>query len=253
LAYSIIRQNFRYGILLRKHVSDKTLLSPNILYCKTIILAYKARLLIDAKIKELLGFDIDTPDKKVLAAWKAASSRVCKPCWELKYCPYGPFVEESPLLPPLREEMVKEIKYLKNCLKTGKMADGKPLDVKRKKIFQDEIDGFKPEDYPEKIPQEILESSCNVFGHICPVVFVAEGFTETSENRRTGRYIPFKVKMRVARRDNYVCQECKHQLLDDELEFDHIIPVSKGGSSEEHNIRLTCYDCNRDKLDRVDL
>ncbi len=22
---------------------------------------------------------------------------VCKPCWEIKYCPYGPLVEEFPL------------------------------------------------------------------------------------------------------------------------------------------------------------
>jgi hypothetical protein len=209
--------------------------------------------LIDPEIKRLLGFDIDTPDKKVLSTWKTAASRVCKPCWELKYCPYGPFVEESPLLPPLRQEMIEEFNYLKKSLKTGKMSDGKPLSAKRRKFFQAEVDGFKAEDYPEKIPREILESSCNVFGHICPVVFVAEGFTETSKNRRTGRYIQFKVKMRVARRDNYVCQECKRPLLDDELEFDHVIPVSKGGSSEENNIRLTCYKCNRDKLDRVEL
>jgi len=44
----------------------------------------------------------------------------------------------------------------------------------------------------------------------------------------------------------------KH-LLDNEVEFDHIIPVSKGGSSEESNIRLTCFDCNRDKNDLVEI
>ena len=92
--------------------------------------------------------------------------------------------------------------------------------------------------------------NCTVFGHVCPVVFAAEWFSETDEERRTGRYIPFKTKIRVVRRDNYTCQHCSKHLLDNEVEFDHIIPVAKGGSSEEHNIRLTCHDCNADKSDK---
>jgi 5-methylcytosine-specific restriction endonuclease McrA len=33
----------------------------------------------------------------------------------------------------------------------------------------------------------------------------------------------------------------------DEVEFDHVIPMSKGGSSEEQNLRVACFDCNRSK------
>lgn len=29
--------------------------------------------------------------------WDKRIKRVCKPCWELKYCPYGPLVEQFPL------------------------------------------------------------------------------------------------------------------------------------------------------------
>ena len=29
--------------------------------------------------------------------WNLRVKAVCKPCWELKYCPYGPIVEEFPL------------------------------------------------------------------------------------------------------------------------------------------------------------
>ena len=92
---------------------------------------------------------------------------------------------------------------------------------------------------------------CTVFGHVCPVVLAAERFTETTEERRTGRYIPFRTKMRVVRRDNYTCQHCGEHLKDNEVEFDHVIPFAKGGSSDEHNIRLTCHDCNSDKSDKV--
>jgi hypothetical protein len=29
--------------------------------------------------------------------WDKRVKAICKPCWELKYCPYGPLVEESPI------------------------------------------------------------------------------------------------------------------------------------------------------------
>jgi hypothetical protein len=209
--------------------------------------------MIDPEIKKLLGFGPDEPDDEVMAKWRIASSRVCKPCWELKYCPYGPFVEESPLLPLTRKEMQEQQKYLKECLRKGVSMDGKPLDDNRRQMFKAMIEEFNSEDYPKKIPKEIAEMACTVFGHICPVVFVAEGVTETSEPRRSGRYIPFQMKMRVVRRDNYTCQVCGKHLLDNEVEFDHIIPISKGGSSEESNIRLTCFKCNRDKNDLIEI
>lgn len=84
--------------------------------------------MIDPKIKSLLGFESDKPDDEALAEWKVAATRVCKPCWELKYCPYGPWVEDSPLLPSTRKEAEKYQEYLKNCLKTGILEGGEPLD-----------------------------------------------------------------------------------------------------------------------------
>jgi len=93
--------------------------------------------------------------------------------------------------------------YLKECLKSGVVGSGKSLDYTLRRTFQEYIDNFNPEDYPEEIPEEITEMECTVFGHICPVIFIAEDFTETAEPRRRGRYIPFQIKMRVVRRDNY--------------------------------------------------
>lgn len=184
---------------------------------------------------------------------RAAIGRVCKPCWEIRYCPYGPFVEEFPLLPLTIEDAEEHLNYAKECLKTGVLGNGSPLDDKRRKMFEEEIASFNPEDYIEKIPEEVACMACTVFGHICPVFFVSEEFTETYQPRRRGRFIPFKTKMRIVRRDNYTCQHCGKHLMDNEVEFDHIIPFSKGGSSEESNLRLTCFDCNRDKSDSVEI
>jgi len=127
------------------------------------------------------------------------------------------------------------------------------LDDNRRKWFEHHVEEFNPEDYPESIPQQLIDASCKVWGHICPVYYAQSGATETEESRSEGRNVPFKMKIRIARRDNYTCQKFGKHLRDEEMEFDHIIPVSKGGSSEEQNIRLTCSECNRSKSNKIEI
>lgn len=162
-------------------------------------------------------------------------------------------MEDFPLLPVLRADAIEHNAHLKGILDRGAFDDGEPLDKDRREMFQMDIDEFQADSHPESIPDEISDMSCSVFGHICPVVFTAEPFTETTESRRMGRNLPPHILMRVARRDNYKCQMCSVTLHDNEIEFDHIIPIAKGGSSEEHNLRVTCFDCNRKKSAKVDL
>lgn len=52
----------------------------------------------------------------------------------------------------------------------------------------------------------------------------------------------------VWRRDENRCVECGSQ---EKLEYDHIIPVSKGGSSTARNIQLLCEKCNRKKYNKI--
>jgi 5-methylcytosine-specific restriction endonuclease McrA len=64
-------------------------------------------------------------------------------------------------------------------------------------------------------------------------------------NQAPGRDpIPDDVKTAVWRRDQGKCIQCGSS---DRLEFDHIIPVSMGGSNTVRNIQLLCEHCNRDK------
>jgi hypothetical protein len=205
---------------------------------------------IHKSIRDRLSAPSDLSDAELLSEFRDRQRLVCKPCWELKYCPYGPMVEGFPLLPSTRKAAQEHNEYLKSCLETGLLGDGRKLDEKKRKAFQSQIREFDAEEYPASIPKVFEELSCKIFGHLCPVYFVSEAFTETSEFRQQGRSIPFAVRARVARRDNYTCQECGKHLKDEELEFDHLIPLSKGGSSDEHNIRVTCIDCNRSKAGR---
>jgi 5-methylcytosine-specific restriction endonuclease McrA len=56
--------------------------------------------------------------------------------------------------------------------------------------------------------------------------------------------IPDDVKMFVWRRDGGKCVRCGNVV---NLEYDHIIPIAKGGSNTARNIQLLCEKCNREK------
>lgn len=71
--------------------------------------------------------------------------------------------------------------------------------------------------------------------------------TERYRSRGGGNIDP-AVRRAVMERDNYTCQDCS---ATDNLCCDHIIPVSKGGGSEEENLQVLCKPCNSRKKDRI--
>jgi hypothetical protein len=56
--------------------------------------------------------------------------------------------------------------------------------------------------------------------------------------------IPEAVRIEVWRRDSGQCVKCNSR---ENLEYDHIIPISKGGSNTTRKIELLCEACNRSK------
>jgi hypothetical protein len=56
--------------------------------------------------------------------------------------------------------------------------------------------------------------------------------------------VPQVVRVAVWQRDGGRCVECGSQ---SDLEFDHVIPISMGGSNTERNLQLLCESCNRTK------
>jgi hypothetical protein len=60
--------------------------------------------------------------------------------------------------------------------------------------------------------------------------------------------IPEEVKLLVWARDGGCCVRCGSN---QELHFDHIIPVAKGGGNSEANIQILCQPCNLRKADKI--
>ena len=65
---------------------------------------------------------------------------------------------------------------------------------------------------------------------------------------KASRRISQVVKDKVWKRDEGKCTQCGSR---EKLEFDHIIPHSKGGANTYRNIQLLCEKCNRTKSDKI--
>ena len=72
--------------------------------------------------------------------------------------------------------------------------------------------------------------------------------TEGNQKKKRSRRISQDVKDKVWRRDEGKCVKCSSN---ENLEFDHIIPHSKGGANTYRNIQLLCEKCNKSKSAKI--
>ncbi|SRR5712692_8753778 len=97
---------------------------------------------------------------------------------------------------------------------------------------------------PLSIEEEALEIAAafrerdEYFRHL---VFANAGRSAANSQRES---IPPDVRTFVWQRDAGQCVQCGSH---ERLEFDHIIPLAKGGSNTERNLQLLCEPCNRKK------
>lgn len=99
------------------------------------------------------------------------------------------------------------------------------VDIKSKAIRKSKL---------QEVRRKIFQKAEELYGNI-----------PTDDSRAS---ISEDVKAFVWRRDKGQCVKCNSQ---EKLEFDHIIPHSKGGNDTERNIQLLCEKCNRSKSDKI--
>lgn len=98
----------------------------------------------------------------------------------------------------------------------------------------------------EKVKRDLLEKKRKrEIRQIALRELEEEGFLENLKKREP---IPQDVQDVVWNRDGGKCVRCGSQ---ENLEFDHIIPFSKGGSNTIRNLQLLCEKCNREKSDHI--
>jgi hypothetical protein len=92
-----------------------------------------------------------------------------------------------------------------------------------------------------RVVEELLESRFLADGEELPEVIAPEAAVADEWG---SRHISDRVRRAVWLRDGGKCRACTSE---ENIEYDHIIPVSKGGNSGEGNIQLLCRKCNRKK------
>ena len=150
------------------------------------------------------------------------------------------------------EDCRKKFKYTNECF----------IDFNLEEIVN-AIDLFEERRELEKSNQYIRASAINLnydgYKRNSPKTypFILNCDLPPSENTRrknktpddkNSRRIPQEVKDSVWRRDEGKCVECG---TNKNLEFDHIIPHSKGGANTYRNVQLLCEKCNREKSDKI--
>ncbi len=94
--------------------------------------------------------------------------------------------------------------------------------------------------------KNVISIYTNEYKPLYKRTFSSEKYPNKNKDRR--EKVPQDVMDAVWRRDEGKCVECGSK---ENLEFDHIIPFSKGGASTYRNIQLLCEECNRRKSNKL--
>lgn len=102
-----------------------------------------------------------------------------------------------------------------------------------------------------------------VFGHDCSCAIIqAEEESKKQEvieiapikePRKGSRRCTFKqaIRLKIYQRSSGVCYLCGETLTIEEFTIDHVLPLSKGGTNRQKNLRAAHEKCNYDKADKI--
>lgn len=160
-----------------------------------------------------------------------------------------------------REILFKELEDLDNYLKNN-IGDVKidlqefynthknEIETLRTEYQKTEIENIRKKER-ESIKQYLLEKErLRQLNKEIQQELISEGKIKTKdENQELRReQIPKDLMDRVWNRDNGKCVECGSK---ENLEFDHIIPFSKGGATTYRNLQILCKSCNLEKSNKI--
>ena len=184
-------------------------------------------------LSAFFGKDVDFNDHHSLMLLEVKLEQTWASIYNRDTTEYKQFYEAQELNKKEIEEIIKS--GIKNLQSIPAFKDIENLDGQVRTLLPD----IKSKKYFEGFFQMLISSANDPN-------FLEEHFCEDGRLKRN--HIPSNVKREVWRRDMGRCSKCGGR---ENLEYDHIIPVSKGGSNTSRNIELLCQSCNRTKADQI--
>lgn len=136
---------------------------------------------------------------------------------------------------PIHEEFISskviEIKKAKDIEEENKLKEFLKQEILNKE--NEKLEKEKIKQLKNQVRKELIEEGMIV------------GLIESDLKREP---IPQDVLDKVWNRDGGKCVKCGSQ---EKIEFDHIIPFSKGGSNTYRNLQILCEMCNRQKSNSI--
>lgn len=91
-----------------------------------------------------------------------------------------------------------------------------------------------------------IETHHERIGVIGGMIRVPRVLLLTAYERVPKRHVRFS-RFNIYSRDNNTCQYCARRLPRTDLNLDHVVPRSRGGTSTWENVVCSCHHCNRRK------
>jgi hypothetical protein len=136
---------------------------------------------------------------------------------------------------------------LLNDIRFRKLPDVKKAHLICLLLLSARMDNVLPNN-PVKLERFIGATDAVDLSAFADFVAFAQAEQCTYQDRLAKRRIPDPVRAMVLLRDGARCRRCRTAV---HLEVDHIIPVSKGGKTEESNLQTLCRRCNRHKWKKL--
>jgi len=114
------------------------------------------------------------------------------------------------------------------------------------RAVNEQFELFNFDDWAQLRPQ----NNDPVIGLVQGAIRVPRVILLVSYDRIPKRHVRFS-RLNIFLRDKNTCQYCGDQLPRRELNIDHVLPRSRGGTSTWENVVCSCLDCNRRKGGRT--
>ncbi len=136
---------------------------------------------------------------------------------------------------------------LLNDIRFRQLSDARKAHLLCLLLLAARMDNFLP-NHPLKLERLIGATELLDLSELAEFLEVAVLERPVSEDRRARNRIPNSLKAAVIVRDGGRCRDCYSAV---NLQIDHIVPLCKGGTSDESNLQTLCRRCNRRKWKKL--